>query len=224
MNILQLIRYTFSPKSFKKENPDEYKKINQSLSDEDIRTKFVYRMQEEESLETKFTNESELENIADRHWQKFRLQNYSTSNFISPSNSISILGKIAALILFIFNPWMLYKTFLESLKTEEITMSSLNVFFFSDSSKVDSNFALELCLFLIFIPFAGLMLLFFNRSKLNFSRWKDFIYIIPTWSIASAWGYYDMVGSDSIFPFVISLVISILGILFFLIQKIIRRK
>ena len=52
MNILNLLRFTFSPKTFEEEEPTDFANTKELISDEAIRKKFFYKISETERIAT----------------------------------------------------------------------------------------------------------------------------------------------------------------------------
>ena len=118
MNILNLIRLTFSPKTFQEENPTAFDETKKLLTNHELREKFFYKAEEEEILTLEVKNDLELDKIAKKHFEILRKElniHNIAENDNYPFNLEFVLDKIAALLLFAINPWMIYKTFLASL-------------------------------------------------------------------------------------------------------------
>ena len=64
MNILNLIRLTFSPKTFQEENPTAFDETKKLLTNHELREKFFYKAEEEEILTLEVKNDLELDKIA----------------------------------------------------------------------------------------------------------------------------------------------------------------
>ena len=74
MNILNILRITFSPKTFEEEDSINFVKAKELVSDEAIRKKFFYKISETEKLSPIQTKNSDIEALADRHWKNFKTE------------------------------------------------------------------------------------------------------------------------------------------------------
>ena len=64
MNILNLLRITFSPKTFEEEDSIDFANTKELISDEAIRNKFLYRISENEKLTPLQVKNSDIEALA----------------------------------------------------------------------------------------------------------------------------------------------------------------
>ena len=218
MNILKIIRYTFSPDSYKEDDKDEYAKTKEFLKDEAIQNKLLYKMSEEENLKIEKSNQARIDALADKHWNQFKNE-LSISE--KSNNSYLMLYKFAAAFLFILNPWLIYQSFERAFTTLEVIQEPTNAFFLSmEIADRWRTISIEFSLLMITFPF----IVFLVAYLLNRKRPISFaFYLLPSLSVFFSWGYYGLTNSDSIVPIFTASLIAISGIVFFLINKKFRK-
>lgn len=218
MDILKIIRYTFSPDSYEEDDKDEYAKTKEFLKDEAIQNKLLYKMSEEEELQIDKRSQTKINALADKHWNQFK----NELNVLEQSNnSYIMLYKIAAAFLFILNPWLIYQSFERAFITREVIQEPINAFFLSvEIAERWKNISIEFSLLMITFPF----IVFLAAYLVNRKRTISFaFYLLPSLSLFFSWGYYWLTNSDSIVPIFTASLIAISGILFFLINKKFRK-
>ena len=218
MNILKIIRYTFSPDSYEEYDKDEYENTKEILKDEAIQNKLLYKMSEEENLKIGKSNQTRIDALADKHWNQFK----NELNIPEKSNNSNlILYRLAAAFLFIVNPWLIYQSFDRAFTRQEALQDSTNTFFFSvEIAESWKTISIEFSLLMITFPF----LVFLFACLLNRKKTITFAYyFLPSLSVFFSWGYYWLTNSDSILPIFTASLIAFSGILFFLINKKFRK-
>ena len=220
MNILNLIRLTFSPKTFQEENPTAFDETKKLLTNHELREKFFYKSEEEEILTLEVKNDLELDKIAKKHFEILRKElniHNIAENDNYPFNLEFVLDKIAALLLFAINPWMIYKTFLASLYQDIKIYTKSDPFLFSVATVNDWNgLTVEMILVIISIPVLVFLVSSFFLSKLGKIKYRSISYLFLSFSIFLTWNYYGVTGSESLFPISFSIFISLIGIFSYL--------
>jgi hypothetical protein len=207
------------------EEEEEFLQTKQMLSDEAIRSKFLYRINEEENLKIDSNSNVNIEALADKHWKKFQ-QNLSTTDTHSypteSSNVYNVLYRIAAAFLFIVNPWMIYKSFEASLAKPEALLNSNQSFLFSSEiSERWKDISIEWSISLITFPVI-LFLLAFTLSRKK--QITPAYFLLFSLSVSLSWGYYILTNSDSVLPIFLASLIALFGILFFIFKGFIRKE
>jgi|GEM_PF-2741892 len=216
MNILNLLRITFSPKTFEEEDSIDFANTKELISDEAIRNKFLYRISENEKLTPLQVKNSDIEALADKHWKNFKTE-LTISDETPVSNLYPIFNKIAAAFLFIVNPVMLYKTFEKSLNMSTPIENTSQPFLFSvDSIQEWKGISMEGSILLITLPVILFLVAFTLKRKTVIS---PAYYLLFSVSIILTYGYYGLTCSESVLPLFASSLLSLLGMAFFLIRK-----
>ena len=216
MNILNILRITFSPKTFEEEDSINFVKAKELVSDEAIRKKFFYKISETEKLSPIQTKNSDIEALADKHWRNFKTE-LTISDDTPVSNLYPILYKIAAVSLFIVNPMMLYKTFEKSLNMSKPTENTSQPFLFSEETIQGwKGLSIEGSIFLITLPVILFLVAFaLKRKTVIFPVY----FLLFSVSIILTYGYYGLTRSESVLPLFASSLLSLLGMAFFLMRN-----
>ena len=216
MNILNLLRVTFSPKTFEEEDSIDFVNTKELISDEAIRNKFLYKISENEKLNPLQVKNSDIDALADKHWKSFKAELIISDDMIVP-NLYPILYKIAALFLFIVNPMMLYKTFEKSLNVSKPTENTSQPFLFSEETIQGwKGLSIEGSIFLITLPVILFLVAFVLKRK---KQIFPIYFLLFSVSIILTYGYYGLTRSESVLPLFASSLLSLLGMAFFLMRN-----
>lgn len=216
MNILNLLRITFSPKTFEEEDSIDFANTKELISDEAIRNKFLYRISENEKLTPLQVKNSDIEALAEKHWKNFKNE-LTISDETPVSNLYPIFNKIAAAFLFIVNPMMLYKTFEKSLNISKPIENTSQPFLFSvESIREWKGISIEGSILLITLPVILFLVAFVLKRK---KQIFPIYFLLFSVSIILTYGYYGLTRSESVLPLFASSLLSLLGMAFFLTRK-----